>query len=118
AARLGGDEFAILIEELVDHDDAVGVAERVIEALREPIALDGTRVSTTASVGIAFADAAIGVDEILRNADLAMYTAKADGKNCYRVFADDMHRAALERLDLESHLRGAADRGELVVHYQ
>jgi Amt family ammonium transporter len=55
---------------------------------------------------------------MLRNADLAMYTAKAGGKNCARVFAREMHRAALERLDFEAHLRGAAERGELVVHYQ
>jgi EAL domain-containing protein (putative c-di-GMP-specific phosphodiesterase class I) len=55
---------------------------------------------------------------MLRNADLAMYTAKSGGKNCARVFADEMHHAAVERLDLEAHLRGAAGRGELIVHYQ
>ena len=55
---------------------------------------------------------------MLRNADLAMYTAKSGGKNCARVFAHEMHLAAIERLDLEAHLRGAAERGELIVHYQ
>ncbi len=118
AARLGGDEFAILIDDLGDGDEAVQIAERLIESVRAPIVLAGKRVSTTASIGIAYADAAVGADEILRNADLAMYTAKAAGKNCHRVFAADMYQAALERLDLESHLRGAAARGELVVQYQ
>ncbi len=118
AARLGGDEFAVLIEELTHPDDAERVAQRVLAALKEPIALQGKRVAATASVGIAYATSAVAADELLRNADLAMYTAKAAGKNCYRVFADDMHLAAVERLDLETHLRGAASRGELVIHYQ
>src|SRR5690606_12191635 len=65
-----------------------------------------------------YGDSSAGVDEVLRNADLAMYTAKAAGKNCYRVFADEMHLAAVERLDLETHLRGAAERDELLVQYQ
>ena len=80
--------------------------------------LDSLQVSATASVGIAYGSAGAGSDEMLRNADLAMYTAKAGGKNCCRVFAREMHLAAVERLDLEAHLRGAAERGELVVHYQ
>ena len=118
AARLGGDEFAVLIDEVAGPEDASGVGERIITALREPVALSSTRVSAAASVGIAYGVATTGVDDILRNADLAMYTAKAAGKNCYRIFADEMHAAAVERLDLETHLRGAADREELVVHYQ
>ena len=80
--------------------------------------LDALQVSATASVGIAYGSTGAGSDEMLRNADLAMYTAKAGGKNCARVFAHEMHLAAVERLDLEAHLRGAAERGELVVHYQ
>ena len=80
--------------------------------------LDSSSVSATASIGIAFGSTGAGSDEMLRNADLAMYTAKAGGKNCARVFAREMHLAAVERLDLEAHLRGAAERGELVVHYQ
>ncbi len=90
----------------------------MLAALKEPIALQGKMVAATASVGIAYATSEVAADEILRNADLAMYTAKASGKNCYRVFAADMHLAAVERLDLETHLRGAAARGELVIHYQ
>ena len=118
AARLGGDEFAVLMDVLVDPNDAIDVAERIIVALQEPVVLDGLLVSATASIGIAYGSAGAGSDEMLRNADLAMYTAKAGGKNCCRVFAREMHRAAVERLDLEAHLRGAVERDELVVHYQ
>lgn len=118
AARLGGDEFAVLVEELIDPNHATAIAERIIESLRDPVMLTGRRVSVAASVGITYGDSSAGVDEVLRNADLAMYTAKAAGKNCYRVFADEMHLAAVERLDLETHLRGAADRDELLVQYQ
>jgi diguanylate cyclase (GGDEF)-like protein/PAS domain S-box-containing protein len=118
AARLGGDEFAVLMDVLADPNDAIDVAERIIVALQEPVVLDGLLVSATASIGIAYGSAGAGSDEMLRNADLAMYTAKAGGKNCCRVFAREMHRAAVERLDLEAHLRGAVERDELVVHYQ
>jgi diguanylate cyclase (GGDEF)-like protein/PAS domain S-box-containing protein len=118
AARLGGDEFAVLIDELSSPEEAVGVVERILAVLREPVPLSATWVSTAASIGIAYGTSSVQVDDLLRNADLAMYTAKAAGKNTHRTFAAEMHEAALERLDLETHLRGAADRGELVVHYQ
>ena len=117
-ARLGGDEFAVLMDALADANDALDVAERIIVALQEPVVLDALLVSATASIGIAYGSTGAGSDEMLRNADLAMYTAKAGGKNCCRVFAREMHLAAVERLDLEAHLRGAAERGELMVHYQ
>ncbi len=118
AARLGGDEFAVLMDELEHPEFASEVADRVLAALQEPVVVESLRVSATASIGIAFGSLGVGCDEMLRNADLAMYTAKASGKNCARVFADEMHHAAIERLDLEAHLRGAAQRGELIVHYQ
>jgi diguanylate cyclase (GGDEF)-like protein len=118
AARLGGDEFAVLIDDLDDAEAANDIAARIIRVLREPVVLGSKQVSATASVGIAFGSAGTSADEMLRNADLAMYTAKASGKNCMRVFAREMHLAAVERLDLEVHLRGAAERGELVMHYQ
>jgi diguanylate cyclase (GGDEF)-like protein/PAS domain S-box-containing protein len=117
-ARLGGDEFAVLIDDVDDRDAAVSVADRVLEALRVPVTLAARTMSATASIGIAYDTAGAGADELLRNADLAMYTAKAGGKNCARVFAPDMHAAAVERLDLEARLRGAVERGELVLHYQ
>jgi diguanylate cyclase (GGDEF)-like protein/PAS domain S-box-containing protein len=118
AARLGGDEFAVLMDALNDPAEATTVAERVLATLQEPVLLDALEICTTASIGIAYGSSGAGSQEMLRNADLAMYTAKAGGKNCARVFAREMHRAALERLDFEAHLRGAAERGELVVHYQ
>jgi diguanylate cyclase (GGDEF)-like protein/PAS domain S-box-containing protein len=118
AARLGGDEFAVLMEELNDVNEATTVAERILASLQEPVVLDALQIRTTASIGIAYGTSGAGSHEMLRNADLAMYTAKAGGKNCARVFAREMHRAAVERLDFEAHLRGAAERGELVVHYQ
>ena len=120
AARLGGDEFAVLIEDLADEAQAIGVAERIVASLRLPVTLGSRQVSVSASVGIAFgqADGSMDGPALLRNADLAMYTAKSRGKSCYRVFAPEMHRAAVERLEIESSLRGAAARGELVVQYQ
>ena len=118
AARLGGDEFAVLIDELSGADAAVGVAERILGVLQAPVGLSSTQVTPAASIGIAYGTASTGVDELLRNADLAMYTAKGSGKNCFQVFADEMHQAAVDRLDLEARLRGAAGRGELVIHYQ
>ena len=118
AARLGGDEFAVLIDDLAEPGAAYEIAERIAVALREPVVLGSKRISATASIGIAFGSSGADADEMLRNADLAMYTAKAGGKNCVRDFAHEMHLAAVERLDLEVHLRGAAERGELVMHYQ
>jgi len=118
AARLGGDEFAVLMDELTDANEATTVAERILATLQEPVLLDALEIRASASIGIAYGSSGVGSHEMLRNADLAMYTAKAGGKNCARVFAREMHRAAVERLDFEAHLRGAAERGELVVHYQ
>ena len=120
AARLGGDEFAVLIEDLEDEMQATIVAERIVAVLREPVMLGSRLVAVSASVGIAFGRPGIDLDgsALMRNADLAMYMAKSQGKSCYRVFLSEMHDAAIERLEVEIHLRGVADRGELVVHYQ
>jgi diguanylate cyclase (GGDEF)-like protein len=118
ASRLGGDEFAVLIDDVRDDGDAVALAERILEALRRPTAVGAGPVGTASSIGIAYGEPGMDVDELLRNADLAMYTAKAAGKNCCRVYERSMHDAAVARLDLETRLRGAADRGELLVDYQ
>jgi diguanylate cyclase (GGDEF)-like protein/PAS domain S-box-containing protein len=118
AARLGGDEFAVLIDDLDDVGPAHDIAARIVTALQAPVLLGSKQVCATASIGIAFGAEGALADDMLRNADLAMYTAKESGKNCVRVYASEMHLAAVERLDLEVHLRGAADRGELVMHYQ
>lgn len=118
AARLGGDEFAVLMEEVDGESDALEVARRMIEALDEPLTAANREVFVGASVGIAFGSAGTGADQLLRNADLAMYTAKRLGKGRAQVFEPAMHAAALERLEVEAELRGALDRGELALHYQ
>jgi diguanylate cyclase (GGDEF)-like protein len=115
-ARLGGDEFAILLEELRDPGDAARAAKRILEALDTPFELRGREVFLGVSVGIA---AGIGEPEtLLRNADLAMYRAKAEGKGRYAVFEQGMHTAVVERLELEVDLKRAIERNELVLAYQ
>ena len=99
AARLGGDEFAVLLDGITDDRVAVDVAQRIIAALQEPIDIATHRLTLTASVGIAFGDSHADTDELLRNADIAMYAAKAHGKNCSRVYTRDMHASAIDRLE-------------------
>ncbi len=117
-ARFGGDEFAVLIDGFDDPKVVMEIADRIISALREPVVIEGRQLPTTASVGIAFDSAGAPVEELLRNADIAMYTAKANGKNCARVFAREMHDATMRRLDLDARLRGAVGRNEFILHFQ
>ncbi|HEU4656169.1 MAG TPA: EAL domain-containing protein [Capillimicrobium sp.] len=116
AARLGGDEFAILLEDVSDAGEAVAVAERLTESLRVPFTLAGREVFVSCSIGIASGHAA--GEELLRNADVAMYRAKAEGAARFAVFEPSMRAEVLERLELEADLRRAEQRGELEVHYQ
>jgi diguanylate cyclase (GGDEF)-like protein len=116
AARLGGDEFAILVEDVVERGDAARLAERIMAALREPFPLAGRDVFIGASIGIA--TAARPGEDLLRNADLAMYRAKAAGKNRYEFFEHGMRAVVLRRLELEADLRRAVDNEEFVLHYQ
>jgi diguanylate cyclase (GGDEF)-like protein/PAS domain S-box-containing protein len=118
AARLGGDEFAVLVDDLTDRDEACEIAQRIIEVLREPIVIAANELTITASVGIAYGEKGTNADELLRNADLAMYAAKAHGKNCRRVFSPEMHESAVDRLDLEARIRVAIRRGQFELHYQ
>ncbi len=118
AARLGGDEFAVLLDDIEAEGDATRLAERLILALSAPFSSGGREVVVGVSIGIAFHDPALSSDQLLRNADLAMYRAKAAGKGRAQVFEPEMHTAALERLDMESDLRRALGRGELSVQYQ
>jgi diguanylate cyclase (GGDEF)-like protein/PAS domain S-box-containing protein len=118
AARMGGDEFAVLLEDLADPADAVEAAERIIAALQDPFLIEGNEVVATASIGVAHAGSGITGEQLLANADLAMYTAKGRGKGRCEVFESEMHTAAVERLQIEADLRRAQARGELVVHYQ
>lgn len=118
-ARLGGDEFAILIEATADPGSGPALAERLMAALREPIFLENREIFVKASVGIAFRDGdGQGPDELLRNADLAMYMAKANGKNGFRISEQGMHTAVLDRLELEADLLRATERGEFRLQFQ
>jgi diguanylate cyclase (GGDEF)-like protein/PAS domain S-box-containing protein len=116
-ARLGGDEFAILLEDTADASAPIRVAERIIEALKLPYALREREVVISASVGIAiFAQET--ADELLRNADIAMYMAKNAGKGRYEVFNPAMHEAVMSRVQLEADLGRAVERGEFFLVYQ
>jgi diguanylate cyclase (GGDEF)-like protein len=117
AARFGGDEFAILLEDLDTSNGAQVVAQRVLDSLREPFAIQGQEVLVGGSIGIA-SSAHPGSDDLLRNADLAMYRAKSLGKGRFQMFEPGMHVAVLERLELEVDLQRALDRTEMCVHYQ
>lgn len=118
-ARLGGDEFTILLEGLQHFSDATRVAERIQKEIAQPFNLSGHELFTTASIGIALSS--LGYDrpeDILRDADTAMYRAKARGKACYELFDTAMRERAMARLQLETDLRKALDRQELRLHYQ
>ena len=118
-ARLGGDEFTILLTDIHDPSDAVRVANRVKDALRQPFAIDGQEVYTSASIGIASSTSGYeSADAILRDADLAMYRAKALGKARWELFDREMHQVAMKRLALETDLRHALQNEEFVLHYQ
>lgn len=118
AARFGGDEFVILLH-ATSAADAVIVADRVIEAVRRPFCVNGMDVVVDASVGIACSEAgAVSADDLLRDADVAMYRAKRLGRGRHATFEPEMHAALVERLQLESELRSAVEHGEMAVHYQ
>ncbi len=118
-ARLGGDEFAVLAEELDGRDDAVCVAERMRAALGEPFLLEGQEYYLTTSIGVAFGTSDyVNPSELLRDADTAMYGAKASGRDRHVVFERGMHLRAVSQLQVGNDLRRAIDRDELLVYYQ
>jgi len=117
AGRLGGDEFAVLLENTSEAEAAV-LAGRILKVLLSPVIVQGKEVVLTGSIGIALSETGEDADELLRNADVAMYTAKAAGKGQFRVFEPAMHHAALRRLDLEADLRRAIDNREMLLTYQ
>ncbi len=118
-ARLGGDEFVILIEEVAEVGDAVRVAHRIQSSIAAPFDLAGTEVFVTASIGIALSGPSYQVPgEMIRDADTAMYRAKAQGRACHAVFDRQMHALAIRRLQLETDLRRGLDRREFCLHYQ
>ena len=118
-ARLSGDEFVILLEDLQDYQDATAIAERLLERLISPINLDERKVFSGASIGIVFSSTTYQTGiELLRDADIAMYRAKALGKGRYAVFDRKMYAQTLHLSQLETDLRLALERQEFVLYYQ
>src|SRR3954470_1552318 len=118
-ARMSGDEFTVLLEEVEDEVEAAQVAQRIIEDIRRAIDLEGHQVFIGASVGIALShNGEDRAEDLLRDADLAMYRAKERGRSLYEIFEVTMGARARFRLDLESELRRALENDELVLHFQ
>jgi diguanylate cyclase (GGDEF)-like protein len=118
-ARLGGDEFAILLDDVKDVTEATRVADRIERELAAPFFLRGHEVFTSTSIGIALSSLSYNrPGDLLRDADTAMYRAKSGGRGRYEVFDRAMHLEAVEQLKIETDLRRAVDRQELLLHYQ
>ena len=118
-ARLGGDEFVILIENIANKSEATLVAESIYQTLTFPFNIDGYELFTTASIGIALSSQGYEKPEdILRDADLTMYSAKEQGKARYEIFDNSLRDRAMQRLELETDIRRGLERGEFEVYYQ
>ena len=118
-SRLGGDEFTLLLEDLTDPGDAVKVARRVLDSIGQPVMVEGRELMITASIGIAvWPHDGANAEELLRNADSAMYHAKGLGRSNFQFYREDLNAHALEQLELETHLRRAVTEDRLVVHFQ
>lgn len=117
-ARLGGDEFAILLNDVEDPPDVMAMAHRILEKVSPPVCLEGRQVFANVSIGIALSNSGKTPEDILRNADTAMYHAKTSGGARYAVFDDAMRERAVARLEIETGLRKGIENGELVVYYQ
>jgi len=118
-ARLGGDEFAVLMSEAAGPEAAIGLAERLLQDIREPIPLGDTTVRVGASVGIAIATASVhDADSLMRDADLALYRAKAASGRRIEVFDDAIHKESVRSIAIRRGLPGAVARGELFLEYQ
>ena len=118
-ARLGGDEFVILLAEVAEGEDVGQVARRMLENLTRPYRIQGRKITVTASLGISLypRDGNDG-ETLIRNADVAMYQAKEEGRNTFHFYAPGMNLKVLETMELEAELRHALERGELLLHYQ
>ena len=118
-ARLGGDEFVVVIEQLNNSDDVAIIAQRIIGNIRHPVQLEAAEVVVTASIGISiFPDDGPDSDTLIKHADIAMYSAKENGRNSFQYFDRSMHEAATFKLNLEKELRMAITKGEFTMHYQ
>jgi diguanylate cyclase (GGDEF)-like protein/PAS domain S-box-containing protein len=120
AARFGGDEFALLLEDIEDVQEAADTADRVLEALALPLRVAHKELSLRCSIGISVVSegAPAGAEELIRDADAAMYRAKRDGKGSYRLFEPEMHEGVLARLELRTDLQRAIATEQLELHYQ
>lgn len=118
-ARLGGDEFMVVLTDVASEHDAAMLVTKMLDALAAPVVLEGREVLVTASVGVALypRDAELP-ESLLKNADVAMYRAKAGGRNGFRFYAPEMNARAVERLEMEGALRRALELGEFELHYQ
>lgn len=118
-ARLGGDEFVVLLHKVSDKEQAGQIAEGILKTLKQPIALDEREFAVSGSIGISvFGVDAHDEESLMKHADTAMYAAKDDGRNSYRVYSADLHQHTQERAALSLQLRHALERGELSLHYQ
>jgi diguanylate cyclase (GGDEF)-like protein/PAS domain S-box-containing protein len=118
-ARLGGDEFVVLVPEVTEMSQVTQVARNVLSTAMKPVLILGRECRVTASVGICvFPDGASDQQTVMKNADMAMYAAKEEGKNNYQVYSGDLRVHSVERLTLETNLRRALERNELFIHYQ
>jgi diguanylate cyclase (GGDEF)-like protein len=118
-ARLGGDEFVVLLEETAESDDVELISRHLLSVVGQPLQLGGHECHTTASIGIAmYPSDGTDVQTLTKNADMAMYLAKEDGKNGFRFFTQEVRTQSIERLTLETALRHALDRNQLTLHYQ
>jgi diguanylate cyclase (GGDEF)-like protein/PAS domain S-box-containing protein len=118
-SRLGGDEFVVLLTGLDEADEAAPVAQKIIDALALPMDLEGRQLHITPSIGICvYPDDGRDGETLMRNADAAMYHAKANGRNNYQFFTERMNQVAKQHFELESSLRGALQRDEFELHFQ
>jgi diguanylate cyclase (GGDEF)-like protein/PAS domain S-box-containing protein len=118
AARLGGDEFGLLLEDLADLNEAILIAERILAVVREPFLIEDHEIAIDASIGISGGDGTSVADDLLRNADIAMYAAKRKGKGRWHVYERGMRSLLTAKQTLITDLRHALERDELTVHFQ
>lgn len=118
-ARVGGDEFVVIFNHIHDHQEILGLAEDLLKTLANPIRLERREFVIGASIGIAmYPTDGEEVGILMRNADIAMYRAKANGKNCFHFFTPAMERMAVQRMSLETNLRRALEKNHLELYYQ
>jgi len=118
-ARMGGDEFVVLIEEHRGPEEVMIVAQKILSMLERPVLLDWREVSVSGSVGIAsFPDDGTTVEDLVKNADTAMYQAKERGRNNFQFYSEDLNKLTLQRFEMEKRVRGALERDEFFIQYQ